>query len=80
VVGAGVDGDDVDVLVAERLALGGQLASRLRLRVVEAALREVVEDAEAVGARGDGEGDAGQQHGQGPPSHEGSPALDHGHS
>ena len=47
-------------------------------RLVEAALREVVEDADPVGTGGDRHGEAGQQHGQGPAGHECSPALDHG--
>ena len=77
---AAVDGDHVDALVAEGVPLGGQLPGRLGARVVEAALREVVEDAEAVGSRGDRHGEPGQQHGQGPAGHECSPALDHGDS
>ncbi|CAB4726599.1 unannotated protein [freshwater metagenome] len=73
----GVDRDDIDREVAEGVALGLQLVTGLRARVVEAALRERVEDARTEGARPQGQHHARQQDGQCPPRHEGSPTLDH---
>ena len=57
-----VDRDHVDRLVAERVLLLGQLAGGLGARVVEAALAQLVEDADAEDTGEDRREDAEGEH------------------
>ena len=71
---------DVDALVAEDVLLGRELARRLGVLVVEAALGQRVEDPETVGPGRDRDREPGQQDGERAAGDEASPAVDHGDS